>query len=136
MKTLSLLVVLLFAGFSTFAQEYKRLNLLNNDICYINAQDRIYAITPGEAENGNSLCIIDPHFATVDTCFFVGSEPSMLALSSDEQFLYVGFDGTSVIKRVDVAASSIDLTFNLDYEEDNSSWFAEEMLVLPMTLMH
>jgi len=131
MKTLSLLVVLLFAGFSTFAQEYKRLNLLNNDICYINAQDRIYAITPGEAENGNSLCIIDPHFATVDTCFFVGSEPSMLALSSDEQFLYVGFDGTSVIKRVDVAASSIDLTFNLDYEEDNSSWFAEEMLVLP-----
>jgi len=131
MKTLSLIAVLLLVASSSSAQEYKRLNLLNNDMCYISAQDRIYAITPGEAENGNSLCVIDPHFATVDTCFFIGSEPSMLALSSDEQFLYVGFDGTSVIKRVDVAASSIDLTFNLSYEEDNSSWFAEEMLVLP-----
>ncbi|MEQ8705377.1 MAG: T9SS type A sorting domain-containing protein [Phaeodactylibacter sp.] len=131
MKVTHLIFVFLIAVSALSAQEYKRLNLPNNDICYVSSQDRIYAVTPGDAEVGNSLCVINPHFATVDTCFFIGSEPSVLALSPDDQYLYVGFDGTSLIKRVDLTSLSVDLTISLGFNSDNEPLFADEMLVLP-----
>lgn len=66
---------------------------------------RLYAALPGNAGTGaNSVVAIDPVTGTVGSPVPVGSEPRILAPTDDGQFLYVGLDGASAIRRVDLSA--------------------------------
>lgn len=108
----------------------KNIFLPFRDIVHVESQDKIYAVTAGEGENGNSLCIVDPYFGTIDTCFYIGNEPSTLALSAGEEFLYIGFDGSPQVLQYDLDLEEVILTFNLG-EDNNGPFFAEDIEVLP-----
>lgn len=75
---------------------------------------RLYAATPPVAETGpNSLIAIDPVAGTSGTPVFVGSDPRVLAPTSDGQFLCVGLAGASAVRRFDLAAGSVGLSIPL-----------------------
>ena len=82
----------------------RQINLLNNDIIYDAARQIIYASVPSAAGlNGNSLAPIDPAAGVVGQPIFVGSEPGKLAISDDQQYLYVALDGAGSVRRFDLA---------------------------------
>jgi len=78
------------------------------------ARNRIYATVPGSVPGiGNSVAIINPISATIESTVPVGSDPDAMALSADGAYLYVGLDGAGSIVRVNLATSAVDQTFSL-----------------------
>src|SRR5262245_50265182 len=90
----------------------RQINLLNNDIVYDAARQIIYASVPSAAGlNGNSLAPIDPATGVIGQPIFVGSEPGELAISDNQQYLYVALDGAGSIRRFDLATRAPGLQF-------------------------
>ena len=82
----------------------REINLLNNDIVYDATRQLIYASVPSAAGlNGNSIAPIDPATGVVGQPVFVGSEPGKMAISDDQQYLYVALDGAGSVRRFDLA---------------------------------
>jgi DNA-binding beta-propeller fold protein YncE len=89
-----------------------QLPLLANDLLY--AGGTLYASIPGKQSlYGNGIAAIDPKTGAVTDWFFVGSEPNKLALADDGKTLYVGLDGASAVRRVDLATMTAGLQFPL-----------------------
>jgi hypothetical protein len=62
-----------------------------NDLIWDPLNQVIYISVPGSAAtHANQVCILNPATATIGTCQTVDSEPDVLAISDDSQFLYVG----------------------------------------------
>jgi DNA-binding beta-propeller fold protein YncE len=57
--------------------------------------------------------------------------PRKLAMSSDGQFLYVGFDSTPVVQRVHVPSLAVDLTLQLGSDPTFGANFVEDLTVNP-----
>ena len=51
------------------------------------------------SQYGNTVVIIDPASASIESSVLVGSEPGKLALSDDDEVLYVGLDGANAVRR-------------------------------------
>ena len=75
------------------------LNKASKDIAYDPARQLIYATTSNTDPNGNSVAVLDLSTASFIGSQFAGSNPNLLALSDDSQFLYTGIDGTSSVQR-------------------------------------
>jgi len=76
------------------------------------ARSLIYATVPGSVPGiGNSVAIINPANTTIVSTIPIGSEPDVMALSTDGAYLYVGLDGAGSIARVNLATSTVDQTF-------------------------
>lgn len=71
-----------------------------NDVAWDSSHNLLFASIPSTSlKYGNSIVAIDPLTGTVKTSVFAGSEPNRMAISGDGQFLYVGLDGSSFVKR-------------------------------------
>jgi hypothetical protein len=104
-----------------------------NDIVYDSSRRRIYGSIPGSVAYGNSLFWMDPANLTSDGPFPIGTEPRKLGLSDNGQFLYVGLDGTSSIKRFDLASQTAGLEFSLGSDPIKGPYTVDDMKVLPGT---
>jgi Secretion system C-terminal sorting domain len=107
------LIVLIFLGNCalSFAQnyDYKIVPLPTNDIIVAPIQKRIYASVPSSIPKyGNSICRINPFTTAIESSVWVGSEPSKLAISDDEKFLYIAFRGTSRLKKLNLLTNQIE----------------------------
>ncbi len=80
------------------------LNKPSKDIAYDPARQLIYATTANNDPNGNSVAVLDLSTASFIGSQFAGSNPNLLALSDDSQFLYAGIDGTSSVQRFTLAS--------------------------------
>ena len=80
------------------------LNKASKDIAYDPARQLIYATTANNDPNGNSVSVLDLSTASFIGSQFAGSNPNLLALSDDSQFLYAGIDGTSSVQRFTLAS--------------------------------
>lgn len=113
------------------SQDVKFVNIHNNDIIYVPSEDKIYVTTPSSGNNGNSLCVIDPYTGTVEQCFFIGSEPNKLALSNNDEYLYIGLNGTPNVVQFDLNTKQIVRTFTIGSDPSFGPFYVENMLVLP-----
>lgn len=94
--------------------------------------NRIYASVPSSnGSNGNSIGIINPVTHVLENTVFIGSEPSVLAISDDGQFVYAGFTGTSTVRRFNVATQSAGLQFSLGSSTSTGPYYAEDIEVMP-----
>ncbi len=73
----------------TFSQwEVNVLNITTNDLVYDSNTDRIYASIPSaNGSNGNSIGIINPNTITLENTVNMGSEPTVLAISDNGQYI-------------------------------------------------
>jgi hypothetical protein len=80
------------------------LNKPSKDIAYDPARQLIYATTANNDPNGNSVSVLDLSTVSFIGSQFAGSNPNLLVLSDDSQFLYAGIDGTSSVQRFTLAS--------------------------------
>jgi trimeric autotransporter adhesin len=77
---------------------------------------RIYATVPiGAASNPNSLIVVNPKTASIETVLSLGqgTDPSSLALSDDGQYAYVIEQTASEVVRVNLSTMSVDETIQI-----------------------
>ncbi len=89
--------------------------IANNDMVYNPANGLIYASVPSSAgpPYGNSIVSIDPATGALGAPILVGSEPNKLAVSSDGKILWVGLDGASAVRQVNLTTGTAGLQFTL-----------------------
>ena len=90
-----------------------KINTPVNHIVWDTTHGSLYATLPNTGANANSVAAIDPITATVGTPVAAGNTPDLLALSTDDSFLYVSLDGTPSIVRFHLPALTLDSSFNL-----------------------
>ena len=106
-------------------------SLATNDLVYDPLDGMIYASVPGTAGDlGNTLTEINPATGRVVASFFVGSEPTKLAVSDDGQYIYVGLNGSASVARFNVPNHYVDLSFSLG-TGSFGPMFAEDIQVAP-----
>lgn len=117
----------------TFAQlQVNTMNLTVNDLVYDSVTNKIYASIPSaNGANGNSIGVINPATRVLENTIFIGSEPTVLAISDNGQYIYAGFTGSSTIRRFDVAAQTAGLQFSLGSDPFSGSFFAQDIEVMP-----
>lgn len=91
-------------------------NLRTNDFVYSNSADKIYAlISADNSTDQNSIAILNPYTISVESSIQFTHEPSVIAISQDEQYVYIGFKNLAKIKRYSVTSNTIDMEFDLNY---------------------
>ncbi len=80
---------------------------------------------------GNSLTRINPVAGTLGSSIFIGSEPSRLAISSNNQYIYAGLDGAGAVRRFNVLSQSPEIQITLGFDETAGPLFADDIAVMP-----
>jgi len=105
-------------------------NLTAADLVYDRFAQRIYASVPASAPVfSNSLVVIDPILGRVETTFYLGDDPSKMALSSDGHYLYIGFNGTNVFRRFNLTSHLVDVEGYLGFDS-YYTWLAYNVVHL------
>jgi hypothetical protein len=116
--------------FNVVAPSIQLFNLTVNDVVYDPFARRIYATVPASAATySNCLLVIEPVFGRVETSYYIDNDPGRLALSSDGQFLYIGFGGTNAFGRFNLVSHVVDLEGYLGYDSQYY-WLAEHVVHL------
>ena len=89
--------------------------IANNSMVYNPTNQLFYLSIPSSAgaPYANSVVSLDPVTGSLGSPIFVGSEPNRLALTSDGKYLWVGLDGASAVRKVDLVANAAGLQFSL-----------------------
>lgn len=79
------------------------------------ANGLLYVSVPGSAgpPYGDSIVSVDPATGALGTPIYVGSEPDKLAISSDGTTLWVGLDGASAVREVNLTTGNAGVQFSL-----------------------
>lgn len=137
MKAASLILALFIVKILP-AQSFFSLPIRANKVLYNYKNAKLYATVNGTDSNyGNMLLQINPNTGAVENNIFVGSEPTVMALTQDSNYLYIALDGASFVKRVDLATFSVDKTISLGngqfgamFAEDVSCIFSSPNIVV------
>ena len=85
---------------TSVANHVTSLGLVVTGMIWDASRARIYAALPATAASGNSVIAIDPVTGATTAPVAVGSNPNLLALSSDASSLWVSLDGANAVQRV------------------------------------
>ena len=87
----------------------------NNAMAYnpVNGLLYISVHSAAGAPSGNSVVSVDPATGALGTPIPVGSEPDQLAISSDGTALWVGLDGASAVREVNLTNGTAGMQFSL-----------------------
>lgn len=112
----------------------RRVQLSTNDLIYNSSNQTIYCSVPSSVgPGGNTIAPLNPIDGSIGTRVFVGSEPNKLALTDDNQKLYVGIDGAGSVRILDIATQTPGLQFFLGAELGSSPFRAEDIAPAPGT---
>ena len=78
----------------------------------------LYATVPSNATGitGNSVVAINPATASVGTPVAVGSQPNVMAETSDGNYLYIGLSGSDSLAQFNLLTQSLGATIPLKYQ--------------------
>ena len=82
-------------------------------------------------QNGNSIGIINPATLALEKTIFIGSEPTIMDISDDGQYIYVGFSGSSTVRRFNVNTQTADIQFPLGSDNFSGPFYAYDIAVMP-----
>ncbi|HKF21525.1 MAG TPA: hypothetical protein VKE93_08155, partial [Candidatus Angelobacter sp.] len=100
------------SGGSNFA--VSAINQSANDLVFDPLHQVILLSVPSTAAaHGNTISALDPASETIISSQFAGSEPGVLALSDDSQFLYAGINGSAKVQRFTLPSLSTDVSYSL-----------------------
>jgi hypothetical protein len=108
--------------------------IVSNSMVYNPVNGLLYLSIPASvgAPYGNSIVSMDPATGALGTPISVGSEPNKLALTSDGRYLWVGLDGASGIRKVDLTTGIAGLQFALGVSNNNNGpQLALNLIALP-----
>src|SRR5579864_1291661 len=118
------------AGGPGFAQVI--VNQASRDLAYDSTQQLIYASVPSSATtNPNTIAVLSLASASITSSQSAGTNPDILAISDDGQFLYAGIDGTGSIQRFTLPGLVKDINYSLGADPFFGPFFAEDIQVAP-----
>jgi hypothetical protein len=92
----------------------RTVNVTANALVWNKKQQVIYAaVAANSATNGSSITAIDPTTGNIVASQPMPAEPSLLAISDDQQYLYVGMTSTAVIVRLKLPDLSTDIQWTV-----------------------
>jgi hypothetical protein len=108
-------------------------NQVTNDLVWDPLNHVLYISIPGSASaHANQICILNPASGAIVNCQAAGSEPDVMAISSDSQFLYVGEDGTGTVQRFILPALTPDISYSLGNDQElGTPYYALDLQVAP-----
>jgi hypothetical protein len=84
------------------------------DIVYDPKNQLFYLSVPGTAATGpNSISVLDPTTGMIPAPQPAGTNPNVLAISDDSQYLYAGIDGASSVQRFLLPSLTKDVNYGL-----------------------
>jgi hypothetical protein len=93
---------------------FTQIALPSNDLLFDPFHQVILLSVASTAGNhGNTISALDPASGNIISSQFAGSEPGLLALSDDGQFLYAGMNGAARVQRFALPALSPDTSYSL-----------------------
>jgi hypothetical protein len=108
LRIFALVLVLLPAHF-LFSSSVIELPYRTSDIEYSPVRDKLYAlIDEMDVEYGNHLAELNPVTGAVERTVFVGSMPSKMRLTTDENYAWISFNAIPFVKRVDLNSFTVD----------------------------
>jgi len=108
-------------------------NVPANDLVYDPTRKLIYLSVPSYAgpQQGNTITAIDPASGSIVATQYAGSEPDVLSISDDGQFLYAGIDGSSSVQRFKLPALTPDINFSMGADSFLGPYYAQDVQVAP-----
>ena len=108
------------------------LNAGGNDLVWDGQSQRLYIGQPSvQGPQGNSIATVDPVADTITNSAFIGSDPSRLSLSGDNQYLYVGLNGQNSVERLVVSSLKADISWPLGADSFLGPYYALDVLAAP-----
>lgn len=106
---------------------------LANDLLWDPLNQVIYLSVPSVAgaATGNTISVLSPVTGAVTKSQFAGSEPDVLAISGDSQFLYAGIDGSASVQRFTLPGPTPDINYSLGASANSGPFFALDLQVAP-----
>jgi hypothetical protein len=103
------------------------------DIVYDPLNQVLYLSVKGTAAtHPNTISILDPTTASITSAQPAGSNPDVLAISDNSQFLYAGIDGASLVQRFTLPSLTPDVNYPLGTAPLNlGPFFALDLQVAP-----
>jgi hypothetical protein len=103
-----------------------------NDLVWDSTAQKIYVSVPSiQGGLGNTIAIVDPVAGTVSSTPFIGSDPAKLAISSDDQYLYVGLNGANSVQRFILPGLTPDISWHLGADSFDGPYYALDLLAAP-----
>lgn len=132
MKKIIFFLVFGFSGIANAQMQVHTVSVKSNDLVYDSNTGKIYISVPSaNGSNGNSIGVVNPNTYSIDTTVFMGSEPSVLAISENGQYIYCGFTNSSKIRRFNVANQTAGLQIILGEDQFLGLRYANDIAVLP-----
>jgi len=85
----------------------------SRDLVYDPVHREIFLSAPEGSASGNTVSVLDLATAKIVGVQFAGSNPNVLAISDDSQFLYAGMDGSSSVQRFKLPTLNLDTNYSL-----------------------
>lgn len=132
MKVLTVIILALAFHLLSHSQNQTILHLNANDMVYDASRNKLFAVIGGtDIQNGNNLVQINCDTKQVERKLFVGSNPELLELTSDHNYLYVALSGSPKIVRINIEKFSIDLQFPIGPIGNSINIFADDIETIP-----
>jgi hypothetical protein len=133
MKKLVFFALLFSICFITNGQSFLSLSIKANKVLFDSRRNKLLAIVSGlDTQHGNKLIQINPNTGIVENSVFVGSEPSSMAFTFDSNYVYIGLDGASLVKRVNLNSFIVDRTISLG-SGSSGALFADDVATIKST---
>ena len=108
------------------------LNQVAQDIAFDSANSVFYLSVPGSsATNPNTISVLDLSDATITSSVPAGTNPNVLAISDDSQFLYAGIDGAASVQRFALPSLTKDISYSLVSSSASNSPFTLDIQIAP-----
>ena len=132
MKKILSIILLVYSILGFGQLQVHTMNITANDLVYDAITNKIYASIPSSnGSNGNSIGVINPSTRVLENTIFMGSEPSVLAISDNGQYIYSGFSGTSTVRRFNIASQTAGIQYSLGSDTWSGSYYVEDIEVMP-----
>jgi len=103
-----------------------------NDLAWDPNRGQIYLSIPSSAgAQGNSITVLNPSTGQLGASAFAGSEPDLLSVSVNSEYLYVSFDGSSSVQRMTLPALGLDIQFPLGASSIFGPYSAHDLQASP-----
>jgi len=89
------------------------------------------SVTGTAGTNPNTISVLDPSTGAITSSVPAGSNPNVLAISADSQFLYAGIDGAASVQRFTLPSLTKDISYSLLSSSVSNSPFALDIEVAP-----
>jgi hypothetical protein len=101
--------------FTNLANYYvTSLKLQANDLAFDTTRNLLYvAVSENDSQYANSVLAIDPSSAIIVKTMITGISPQKLAISGNDEYLYISFGEETIIRRIDLASGETDTTIEL-----------------------